>query len=143
MDDESPEQDLGDPLGLLSPATPAPQPAEPVPSLGQYDRISAEAVDAAIDALVSVPRVSLPCVDSPVAETLETEPPVESLPDDPAAKQRGGPVALGMLMATTTVMIVRANPPAGPGGKPGDRGRSGRPGAGTTKHRPDYRKAAG
>jgi len=140
VDDAAPEHELGNPSGLLSPPTPAPQPAEPGPRLGQYDEISAEAVDAAIDALASVPRVSSPCVDSPVAETLGTEPPVESLPDDPAAKQRGGPGALGVLMATTTVMIVRANPPAGPGGKPVDRGPVGCAGAGTTKDRPDCRK---
>jgi hypothetical protein len=111
-----------------TPSSPAPQPAEPVRSRDEDDGMSAEAVDAAIDALG---WILLGEGESRRAGTRAVF--ARGWGSDGASSSRRigqnqprEPVALGMLLVTTTMVIVRANPAAGPGAKPGDRRPPGR-----------------
>jgi hypothetical protein len=121
-----PGKDEGEPaVDAETPATPAPRPAEPVRSLDEDDGMSTEAIDAVIDALSWVPLREGEAPSEP--DALLTRGSDGASPSRRMGQNRPEePVALGMLLVTTTVVIVRANPAAGPGAKPGDRRPPGR-----------------
>jgi hypothetical protein len=111
-----------------SAAAPAPQPAEPVRSQDVDDGMSAEAVDAALDALGLGVLGEGAAPSRPSGRMSPGAPGPEACGWSGAAlSQRmrrnppGEPAAVGVLLAVATVLIVRANPAAGPGAKPGHR----------------------
>jgi hypothetical protein len=118
-----PGKDEGEPaVDEESATTPAPQPAEPLRSQDEDDGMSAEAVDAALDALGLVVLGEGEAPSKPSGRARLRPSPEACVParrDSPSPRmgqdQPGEPVALGMLLVTTTVLIVRANPGAKPG----------------------------
>jgi hypothetical protein len=106
-----PGKDEGEPaVDEETPITPAPQPAEPVRGLNDDDGMSAAAVDAAIDALGWLPRGE---GESRRAATHAVLTQVPALRDSASARAAtnapGEPIVMGMLLATTAMLIVRAN----------------------------------
>jgi hypothetical protein len=105
--------DLGDPYSLLLPNVPTPRPGEPARGLGlslsltaelpHVDRVTSQAVDEVVDALASVPPISLPPMDSP-APRVELEP----LPPDPGAMRSGAAVSPWVPVVIAFPMVVRA-----------------------------------
>jgi hypothetical protein len=104
-----------------SATTPAPQPAGPVRSRDQDERSGADAVDAVIETLGSVSPWEGEAPAEPLAGVTPGLGRSLALPE-PATSQPGDPTAVGLVLATAAVMIVRASPPAGPGAKLGHRG---------------------
>jgi hypothetical protein len=105
-----PGKDQGEPaVEKETPTTPAPQPAEPVRSQDQDGGTGAAAVDAAIDALGWVPLGEGEALSEPHAVLTRVPARRDSPSQRAATNAPGEPIAIGMLLATTTMLIVRAN----------------------------------
>jgi hypothetical protein len=103
--------DPGDSSDLRVPSAPAAQPTEPTLRRKQDNPRTAEAVDAAIKALVS----GVPLRELPIAlrfkEPAVAVPQAGPLPDHPDPARAGEPVPVWVSLAVATTMTVRANPP--------------------------------
>jgi hypothetical protein len=110
-----PAKDEGEPAVEDSATAPAPQPAQQLRSQDEDDGMSAEVVDAALDAL-GLAVLGEGAAPSEPSGRARLRPSPEACGSDGASpspqmgqNQPGEPVALGMLLVTTTVLVVRAN----------------------------------